>query len=33
MTLLRTNVDRLLAKLPDLGDILRGSLLHRKTFP
>jgi hypothetical protein len=24
--------DRLLAKVPDLGDILRDSLLHRKTF-
>jgi hypothetical protein len=22
----------LLAKIPDLGDILRGSLIHRKTF-
>jgi len=32
MALLRPNLDRLLAKLPDLGDILRGSLLHRKTF-
>src|SRR5436309_15863482 len=27
-----TNLDRLLAKLPSLGDILRGSLLHRTTF-
>jgi len=25
-------LDRLLTSLPDLGDILRGSLLHRKTF-
>jgi len=32
MARLRPNLDRLLAKLPDLGDILRGSLLHRKTF-
>jgi hypothetical protein len=29
---MRPNLDRLLAKVPDLGDILRGSLLHRKTF-
>jgi len=28
----RPKPDRLLAKVPDLGDILRGSLLHRKTF-
>src|SRR5437667_10155300 len=27
-----THLDRLLAKLPSLGDILRGSLLHRTTF-
>jgi hypothetical protein len=32
MARLRPSLDRLLAKLPDLGDILRGSLLHRKTF-
>ncbi len=28
----RAKLDRLLAKLPSLGDILRGSLLHRRTF-
>ena len=28
----RAKLDRLLAKLPSLGDILRGSLLHRTTF-
>jgi hypothetical protein len=28
----RSKLDRLLAKIPDLGDILRGSLIHRKTF-
>jgi len=28
----RSNLDRLLAKIPDLGDVLRGSLIHRKTF-
>src|SRR5207248_1508013 len=27
-----TKLDRLLAKLPPLADILRGSLLHRSTF-
>ena len=27
-----SQIDRLLARLPDLGDILRGSLIHRKTF-
>ena len=32
MAQLRPKPDRLLAKIPDLGDILRGSLLHRKTF-
>ena len=32
MARLRPNLDRLLARVPDLGDILRGSLLHRKTF-
>jgi hypothetical protein len=32
MTQLRSKLDRLLAKLPELGDILRGSLIHRKTF-
>ena len=32
MPLLRPKLDRLLAKVPNLGDILRGSLLHRKTF-
>jgi hypothetical protein len=32
MAQLRPKLDRLLAKVPDLGDILRGSLLHRKTF-
>lgn len=32
MAQLRPKLDRLLAKIPDLGDILRGSLLHRKTF-
>jgi hypothetical protein len=32
MAQVRPKLDRLLAKLPDLGDILRGSLLHRKTF-
>lgn len=32
MAQLRSKLDRLLAKIPDLGDILRGSLLHRKTF-
>jgi hypothetical protein len=32
MARLRPNLERLLAKVPDLGDILRGSLLHRKTF-
>ena len=29
---LRSKIDRLLARIPDLGDILRGSLIHRKTF-
>lgn len=29
---LRSKLDRLLARIPDLGDILRGSLIHRKTF-
>jgi hypothetical protein len=28
----QAKLDRLLAKLPSLGDILRGSLLHRTTF-
>jgi len=28
----RAKLERLLAQLPSLGDILRGSLLHRKTF-
>src|SRR6266705_2673928 len=28
----RAKLDLLLAKLPSLGDILRGSLLHRTTF-
>lgn len=28
----RAKLDRLLAQLPSLGDILRGSLLHRRTF-
>jgi uncharacterized protein DUF6788 len=28
----RDKLDGLLAKLPSLGDILRGSLLHRTTF-
>ena len=28
----RTRIDRLLAQLPSLGDIIRGSLLHRRTF-
>ncbi len=28
----RAKLDRLLARLPSLGDILRGSLLHRRTF-
>jgi hypothetical protein len=32
MAQLRPKLDRLLAKVPNLGDILRGSLLHRKTF-
>lgn len=32
MAQLRPKLDRLLARVPDLGDILRGSLLHRKTF-
>ena len=32
MAQLRPKPDRLLAKIPDLGDILRGSLIHRKTF-
>jgi hypothetical protein len=32
MAQLRPMLDRLLAKVPDLGDVLRGSLLHRKTF-
>src|ERR1039458_3959782 len=27
-----TKVDRLLARLPSLADIVRGSLLHRTTF-
>src|SRR5450759_1545820 len=27
-----TKVDRLLAQLPSLADIVRGSLLHRTTF-
>src|SRR6266852_4349895 len=28
----RAKLDRLLARLPSLADILRGSLLHRTTF-
>jgi hypothetical protein len=32
MAQLRPKLDRLLAKIPDLGDILRGSLIHRSTF-
>jgi hypothetical protein len=32
MPQVRSKIDRLLAKVPDLGDILRGSLIHRKTF-
>ena len=28
----QTKLHRLLARLPSLGDILRGSLLHRTTF-
>ena len=32
MAHLRPKLDRLVAKLPNLGDILRGSLLHRTTF-
>jgi hypothetical protein len=32
MAQLRPKLDRLLAKIPGLGDILRGSLLHRRTF-
>jgi len=32
MAQLRPKLDRLLAKISDLGDILRGSLIHRKTF-
>jgi hypothetical protein len=28
----RPKLARLLAQLPSLGDILRGSLLHRRTF-
>lgn len=32
MALLRPNIDRLLARVPNLRDILRGSLIHRKTF-
>ena len=32
MAQLRPKPDRLLAKVPDLRDILRGSLLYRKTF-
>jgi hypothetical protein len=32
MAQLSPKLDRLLAKVPGLGDILRGSLLHRKTF-
>jgi len=32
MAQLRPKLARLLAKLPDLGDILRGSLIQRKTF-
>ena len=32
MAQLRPKPDRLLASIPDLGDILRGSLIHRKTF-
>jgi hypothetical protein len=32
MAQLRPKLDRLLARIPDLGDILRGSLIHRKTF-
>lgn len=32
MAQLRPKLDRLLAKVPNLGDILRGSLIHRKTF-
>ena len=27
-----TKIDRLLARLPSLADLLRGSLLHRTTF-
>lgn len=32
MAQLRSKIDCLLAKIPDLGDILRGSLIHRMTF-
>ena len=32
MTHNQARLDRLLARLPSLADILRGSLLHRTTF-
>ena len=32
MTHKQAKLDRLLARLPSLADILRGSLLHRTTF-